>query len=125
MLHNSSFLKSVIKMFLTQGVQLKNLVIRKAYLPLLMLPPVAPSPMVLVLPELSPGLSRARGFELMSTDIASHRHARHRFGMRRDASVLAYFLTHMHMSEAGFYSNVVMVNVLLCRLDLLMTLRVD
>lgn len=68
---------------MTQGAQLKNLVIQRAYLLLPVLPPV--DLRLQVLPELLPGLSRVRGFELMSTDIASHRHARPRFGMRRDA----------------------------------------
>lgn len=74
---------------LTQGAQLRNLVMQKAYLLLLVLPPVALSHVLLVPPELSPELSRARGFERMSIDCASHRHAHQRFGMKRVASVLA------------------------------------
>lgn len=38
----------------------------------------------------------------MSTVIASHRHAPHRFGMRRSASVLAYLLTNLYSISAGW-----------------------
>lgn len=68
--------------------------IQRAYLLLPVLPPVAPTLVLQLPPELSPELSRVRGFEPTSTDIASRRHAHRRFGMRRDASVLAYFLIH-------------------------------
>lgn len=70
-------------LFLPQGVQLRNLVILRVY----PLPPGLP-PVVLrqqVLPELLLGLSRVREFEPTSIDIASHRHAHPRFGMRREA----------------------------------------
>lgn len=83
---------------------------QRTYLLPPVLPPVALSPVLQVPPELLPELSRVRGFELMSTDIASHRHGPHRFGMRRDASVLAYFLTDFPqpMSKAESSRNVLM-----------------
>lgn len=55
----------------------------------------------------------------MSTDIASHRHAPHRFGMRRDASFSANFFNSLprHVRKAESCGD---VEMLWCRLDLLM-----
>lgn len=67
----------------TQVTWLKTSLSHRYYLP-----PLAKRPgalRLLVPPEPLPEPSRVRGFGLMSTDIASHRHARRRFGMRRDA----------------------------------------
>lgn len=91
---NTAFHKSNFKISFYQEVQLRNSVTLTACLLLHVLPPVDHKPVLQAPPEPLPVPSRVRGSEPMSTDIASHRHARRRFGMKRDAYVLAYFLTH-------------------------------
>lgn len=101
---NTAFHKSNFKISFYQEVQLRNSVMLTACLLLHVLPPVDHKPVLQAPPEPLPVPSRVRGSEPMSTDIASHRHARRRFGMKPDAYVLAHYSLLLHSCVVGFCS---------------------